>query len=74
MTWNGDKTEELNQTGSNLVDSAVIEAYWTEGGQLRLHALLVMLQLLPLDLLSHFPSFLDGFHHCVLVSEQCRGV
>ncbi|TNN86645.1 hypothetical protein EYF80_003113 [Liparis tanakae] len=41
-----------------------------EGGQLCFHALLVMLQLFPLDLLPHFPSLLDGLHHCVLVPEQ----
>lgn len=29
-----------------------------------------MLQLFPLDLLSHFASFLDGLHHRVLVPEQ----
>lgn len=33
-----------------------------------------MLQLFPLDLLSHFASLLDGLHHRVLVPEQCRGV
>lgn len=60
--------------GSNLVGSAVVEAHRSEGGQLRLHALLVMLQLFPLDLLPHFPGLLNGLHHCVLVPEQGGGV
>lgn len=65
--WTRDRLFDSNP---NLVNSAVVEAHWTEGGQLCFHALLVMLQLFPLDLLPHFPSLLDGLHHCVLVPEQ----
>lgn len=59
---------------ANLVGSAVVEAHGGEGRQLGLHALLVMLQLLPLDLLPHLPGLLDGLHHRVLVPEQGGGV
>lgn len=39
----------------------------------RLLLLLLLVELLPLDLLSHAPGLLDGLHHGVLVPEQrCR--
>ena len=62
------------RVSTDLVRSAVADAHGVEGRQLGLHALLVVLQLLPLDLLPHFPGLLNGLHHSVLVPKQCCGV
>lgn len=61
-------------TDAHLVSPAVVKTESRESREFSLHALLVMLQLLTLDLLPHFPGLLDGLHHSILVSEQCRGV
>lgn len=69
-----DKTTSLYDSSPYLVNSAVVKAHCAQGRQLCLHALLVVLQLFPLDLLPHFSSLLDGLHHCVLIPEQCSRV
>lgn len=68
-------TDRRTDGDSDLVSpAAVVEAHACEGRELGLHALLVVLQLLSLDLFSHLPGLLDGLHHRILVPEQRCGV
>lgn len=53
---------------------AVVQPHIIHGGQFPINTMWLLLLLLPLDLLSHLPSLLNGFHHCVLISKQGRGV
>lgn len=52
-----------------LFTPAVVQPHVIHGGQLPINTMWLLL-LLPLDLFSHLPSLLDGFHHGVLIPKQ----
>lgn len=56
-----------------LLSPAVAQPHVVHGGQFPINSVWLLL-LLPLDLFSHLPSLLNGFHHCVLVPKQGRRV
>lgn len=74
MSTSEKRKKEHRVADAHLVSPAVVKTEARESREFSLHALLVMLQLFTLDLLPHFPGLLDGLHHGVLVSEQCRRV